>query len=334
MILVTGGTGLVGSHLLYALISNGEKVRATYRNSKSLQKTKKLFKIHSAENAFDKIDWVEADITDYFSLQEIFHDIDKVYHTAATVSFDPKDAAQMMEVNIEGTAHMVNLSLEHNVKKFCFVSSVSALGDYEDNRCVDEEALWQMTADTSNYSVSKYYAENEVWRAGEEGLNVVIVNPATIIGFGNWEESSSVIIKKVYDGLNYYPPGSNGFIGVNDVVKAMLLLMEGESSGVRFLLVADNWKFEKLLQRIAELLGKTIPQKKANRSMANWVLRLEQLRSLFSNGKPLLTKESVNVAFQDKCYSAEKIKSTLGFEFENLNKVLEDTLALYKSQLQ
>lgn len=322
MILVTGGTGLVGSHLLHLLLKNGEKVKATYRSMASLEKAKNVFASYKANELFNQINWVKADITDYFSLKDIFEGISHVYHCAAVVSFDRRKSDKMYEINVDGTSNMVNLSLEFGVKKFCHVSSVASLGSYADGRCTDEEAIWTHSTETSYYSITKYYAENEVWRAAEEGLNTVIVNPATIIGFGNWEESSTAIIKKVNDGLNYYTTGENAFVGVADVVKAMHALMKSEISDQRYILVSENWSFKKLLSEIALGLGKNPPRKEAPRWLANLLRRLDEARYFIFGSKTVLTKQSVDTAYKKKCFSAEKIRKELQFEFEPMENVV------------
>ncbi len=322
MILVTGGTGLVGSHLLHLLLKNGEKVKATYRSMASLEKAKNVFASYKANELFNQINWVKADITDYFSLKDIFEGISHVYHCAAVVSFDRRKSDKMYEINVDGTSNMVNLSLEFGIKKFCHVSSVASLGSYTDGRYTDEEAIWTHSTETSYYSITKYYAENEVWRAAEEGLNSVIVNPATILGFGNWEESSTAIIKKVNDGLNYYTTGENAFVGVADVVKAMHALMKSEISDQRYILVSENWSFKKLLSEIALGLGKNPPRKEAPRWLANLLRRLDEARYFIFGSKTVLTKQSVDTAYKKKCFSAEKIKKELSFEFEPMENVV------------
>lgn len=329
MILVTGGTGLVGSHLLHFLLSRKEGVKAVYRSEESIEKTRSVFKAYDAEKLFDSILWVKADISDYFSLEDIFDNIDYVYHCAAVVSFDRKWADKMNEINIEGTEHLVNLSLQHQVKKFCFVSSVASLGEYADGKCADEDTLWAHTKTTSEYSTSKFYAESAVWRAAEEGLNVVIVNPATIIGYGSWEESSTAIIKKVATGLNYYTTGSNGFVGVTDVVKAMYLLMNSEVSSERFVLVSENWSFKKLLEQIALGLGKKPPQKEAPRGIANLLRRLDEARYFLFGSSTVLTKQTVATAYRQHCYSAEKIKNRFNFQFEPMESVIQKVTLLF-----
>ena len=331
MILVTGGTGLVGSHLLYLLIKNGENVTATFRTSKRLEQTKNVFANYGATELFDNIIWKKANIADYFSLNDVFQNITHVYHCAAVVSFDRRKADNMYEVNVEGTANVVNLCLEFNIAKLCYVSSVASLGKYTDGRCTDEKAIWTHSGETSYYSVTKYYAENEVWRGAEEGLNTVIVNPATILGFGDWEESSLAIIKKVNDGLNFYTPGSNAFIGVEDVVKVMHQLMNSDVSDERYVLISENLSFKKLLSSIAIGLNRKPPQKEAPRWVANGLRRLDELRYFLLGSKTVLTKQSIDTAFRQKCFSAEKIKSELNFEFESMESVIRKTTEPFKS---
>lgn len=334
MILVTGGTGLVGCHLLVSLLRANQKVRAIYRKAEKIEKCKVVFQAYDELERFKQIEWVQADLLDYFSLKNAFEGVEYVYHSAAIVSFQSKDAERMIEINVEGTAHIVNLSLDFKVKKLCFISSVASLGSYPDNRCTDENTLWQKTKTTSTYSISKYYAENEVWRAAEEGLNVVIVNPATIIGFGDWTESSSTIIKKVADGLSFYPPGSNGFVGVNDVVKAATQLMESEVSNKRYLLVAENLSFHKLLTKIAGEFQLKPPTIKANLGLAKMLMVLDKLRALFTKKKAILTAETLHTAFNDKCFSNDRIIKELGFKFQPMSEVIEESCRLYRENHQ
>lgn len=329
MILVTGGTGLVGSHLLVRLAAEEQKIRAIYRSKESIEKTKMVFKALNAETNFDKVEWVKADLLDYYSLENAFEGISRVYHAAAKVSFAAKDAEDLMSSNIDGTANLVNIALDKGIDKLCYVSSVSALGSYANGKATDEEALWQQNKFTSSYSISKYYAENEVWRASEEGLDVVIVNPATIIGFGDWNDSSSTILKKVYNGLSYYPSGGNGFIGVNDVVKSMILLMNSGTINKRYLLVSENMSFIKLFSLIANAFNKKPPQRLIPKKWANLAVFVDQAQSFFRGKNPVLTKESVDTAYRIKTYSSEKIKSELGFEFENMEQVVQNTCELY-----
>ncbi len=330
MILVTGGTGLVGSHLLVKLMQKGEKVRAIYRSQASLEKCKKVFLAYNCRELFEQIEWKKANLTDYFSLADQMQGITHVYHAAAVVSFSSKDANNMMKVNVEGTTHLVNLCLENEVEKLCYVSSVAALGSYPSKKCTDEEAIWQKEKHTSDYSVSKYYAENEVWRASQEGLKVVIVNPATIIGFGDWEESSSAIIKRVADGLSYYPTGSNGFVGVTDVVDCMLKLMHAKIENERFILVSENLKFKTLFDYIADAFDKRRPRLKVSINVAKIALIVDQVKAFITGGKAILTPQTLRTSFRKKCFTANKISQLLGYEFTPIEEVVKDASRFYK----
>lgn len=331
MILVTGGTGLIGSHLLLALLRKGEKIRATYRSKYSVDKVKKLFKLEGASTIalFDQIEWVEADLLDLPALTQAFKGVQKVYHAAALVSFDKRDARALMNINVTGTQNVVNLCLQNSIQKMAYVSSVASLGQYADGKCTDEEALWQYQKNISNYSVSKYYAENEVWRASAEGLNVVIVNPVTVIGYSDWNNSSSMIIKKVSEGLPYYPEGTNGYVGVKDVVKALVLLMDGDTQSERFLLVAENLSFKDLFDQLAKALEAKTPTWKISKGMAKIAMFFDQLKALLSNGKPALTSDSIEAVYAQRCFSATKIETILGFKFEPIKAVIADQVPLY-----
>jgi len=329
MILVTGGTGLIGSHLLLALLKQKQKVRAIYRNATSCMKVNTLFQLMEADDLFPQIEWVEADLLDLTALSKAFEGITKVYHSAALVSFEQKDAKALMDINVTGTQNVVNLALEIGVEKFAYVSSVAALGQYAEGKCTDENALWQYQKNISNYSVSKYYAENEVWRAAAEGLKVVIVNPVTVIGYSDWNNSSSMIIKKVAEGLPYYPDGTNGYVGVKDVVKALLLLMNSEIVGEGYLLVAENMSFKSLFDQLAYALGVNPPRWAISKRMAKIAKLFDQLKALLTASKPALTRESIEAVYAERCFSSEKIENELNFSFESIKSVIEDQLPLY-----
>ncbi len=183
MIVVTGGTGLVGSHLLYELTSRGFQVKALKRESSNINQTLRIFEYYS-ENApalFAKIEWVNGDILDRISLDENINEGDEVYHTAAFVSFVPSLKRKVFNNNIIGTENIVNVCLSKKARKLIHVSSVAALGSSIDKLPVTEDLIWSPSKKHSNYSISKFHSEMEVWRGIEEGLNAVILNPSIIL---------------------------------------------------------------------------------------------------------------------------------------------------------
>lgn len=325
MVLVIGGTGLVGSYLLMLLVEKNASVKAVFRNADKLKNTKRIFEAYGMLEQFTRIEWVQAEMMDIASLEDAFENVDHVYHCAALVSFNPSESSQIAEINIEGTANVVNICLEKKIKKLCYVSSVAAIGEENKKGCSNEKTDWKKNPTTSNYSISKHYAENEVWRASEEGLPVVIVNPSLILGYGNWYTGSLAIVKKVNDGLSYYPPGANSFVGVKDVAKIMVELMESTIMGERFIVSSENLSYKELLDKIADSLKKKKPTKKAPRKIGQILASMDYLRNLLFGKPRLLTKESLNSSFNKKCYSNKKLVNTLNYRFEPISEVMEES---------
>ena len=227
MIFVTGGTGLVGAHLLYELTLAGHNVKALKRKTSNLQQVVKTFSYYTQnpDELFARIEWVDGDILDYFAIENLLKGVTEIYHCAAIVSFDPKERKKMISNNVEGTANLVNAAIENGVKKFCHVSSVAALGLVENGAMITEETNWVPSKKVSGYSESKFFSEAEIWRGMEEGLDAVIVNPSIILGPANWDTGSAKMFKTVWDGMKFFTRGITGFIDVKDVVRAMILLM-------------------------------------------------------------------------------------------------------------
>lgn len=317
MILVTGGTGLVGTQLLFDLVSAGKKVRAIKRKSSSLAFVKRIFSVleNKGPELFSQIEWVDADVQDYLSLEAIMDGVEYVYHCAAMVSFDPKDVPCMMQINVEGTANVVNVSLAHGVKKLCFVSSVAALGRSDENTVIDERSDWIASKENSAYAVSKYNAEREVWRGVAEGLNAVIVNPSIIIGLGDPKKSSAKLLATAMKGNSFYTKGINAFVDVRDVSRTMIMLMESTIVNERFIIAAENYSYQKILTLMAEGFGKPKPNIHASPFMLEIIWRLDKIRSLLSGTSPLLTRETARTSGKCYLYSSEKIRKKLSFEF-------------------
>lgn len=330
MILVTGGTGLVGSHLLLELVKEGKPVRAIYRNQDSLQKTKQLFTWNnlSADLVDTSIEWVKSDLLNPEELKSAFIGIKQVFHCAAMVSFNQRDKELLFKTNIEGTANVVNLSIDFEVEKLCHVSSTAAVGKAPKNGIRTEEHQWQDDG-VSNYSVSKYLAEMEVWRGIEEGLNAVIVNPSVIIGPGDWTISSSNLFLKVWNGLRFYSTGANAFVDVRDVVRSMLLLTSSNISAERFLIISENLKFQDLFNQIAGALSKPKPSIRAKTWMAEILWRIESVKSFIFGSDPLVTKESAESAMSVAKYSNEKIKKELNFNFTPISESIQYTAGIF-----
>ncbi|MBS9462384.1 NAD-dependent epimerase/dehydratase family protein [Flagellimonas sp. 389] len=330
MILVTGGTGLIGSHLLFQLLKEGKNIRACYRSKKSIDTVLKVFGYYTNNPAvlLEKIDWVQADITDIISLEAIFKDIQYVYHCAAMISFDPKNYTALVKNNIEGTANIVNLCIENNIKKLCYVSTIAAIGPSVKNKQVDEDSEWN-DVNVSVYGLTKHEAELEVWRGSQEGLAIVIVNPGVVLGPGFWHTGSGTFFKYAAKGKKTFIPGGTGFVSVTDVTTSMIKLMESDVERERFILVNENMSYEALFQKISSFLNVTAPSKK----IPFWVLecfwRLDWLRSNFLGKRRRLTKNMVKGFYKLEIYSNKKLKSTINIQFEDLNETIHFCCSKY-----
>ncbi|MCD0470256.1 NAD-dependent epimerase/dehydratase family protein [Flavobacterium sp. JAS] len=333
MVLVTGGTGLVGAHLLLHLIENGENVRAIYRNQHNIQKTKSVFELYKKADLFEKINWFEADILDVPSLEIAFIDIEYVYHCAALISFDPKDEDALRKTNIEGTANMVNFSLAKGIKKFCFVSSIAALGDLTSHETyITEETDWNPEKPHSDYAISKYGAEMEVWRGVQEGLDIIIINPGVILGpipkTKSQEQGSAELYSKVANGLSFYTLGSTGFITVDDVVKTAHQLMKSDIKNERFTLIADNIVFRDILNTTAEALKVKKPTIHAKPIFMNFLWIADGVFSTLFFQKRSLTKATAKASYSKNLYSNEKIKTALGTVFSDVHQYIKEVSKL------
>jgi len=307
-ILVTGATGMVGSHLVKALVQKGYAVRATYR---------------SAHPEIAGVEWVVADMLDVVALEAEMKDMDTVFHCAAQVSFDPANANSLYKNNVEGTANIVNAALDAGVQQLIYVSSVAAIGASAD-QIVTEKSAWQQNEIHNDYAKTKHAAEMEVRRGELEGLDVYIVNPSIILGCGDWNTGSTELFKKIYEGFPYYTEGVHGFVDVMDVVDVMVYFLEKPSDalkGERFILNSENITYKQLFDFIAKGFSVAEPQKKVTPLMAGIVWRLSYLKGKLTGKPSMLTKNSARVAQSDIRYDNAKILSAMpDFRFRAIEK--------------
>jgi len=321
MVFVTGGTGMVGAHLLYDLVSKGEKVRALKRPDSDTKRTEKIFSYYSSQfkSLMQNIEWVEGDILDKDRLRELLEGVDRIYHVAAFISFHPRDREAMMHNNVEGTANLVDLALSMKIPRFCFVSSISAIGSPPEGIEANEEHPWRNNRDHSAYSESKYLSEMEVWRAIFQGLNAVIVNPSVIVGPGDWKSGSSSLFSTVRKGLKFYTRGGTGFVDVRDVTAAMHHLTENgaweDVKNQRYILSAENITFRELLNQIAGSLSVKQPRFFAGKILLNLAFRLSSFKSYLTGVRPSITRETARSADRLSYFDGSKICRTIQFQY-------------------
>lgn len=320
MILVTGGTGFLGSTLIKQLIDQGHAVVATKRENSEIPEFLKNI---------SGIRWVNADVTDFFALADIFPGITKVYHCAAVISYQKQDKELMNRVNIEGTQNIVNLCLEYKAR-LVHVSSIAALGTNKLDLPVSEKDKWEFDRKMSKYALSKYKSELEVWRGIVEGLDAIIVNPSLIMGKSAGKKGSGVLFDLVNKGLSIYTTGHIGIVDVEDVAKAMRILMERtDIHSERFILNSSNISNKKLLEKIATLLDKKTPSIKASPLLLEIGWRLAQLKAFFNGISPTLTKETAQAASSKLIYSNEKIVQAINLSFKPLDQTLKEIAQTY-----
>ena len=316
MVLVTGGTGFLGSILIRQLIDSGVAVRAIKRPSS---------RVPTPLDSHPRLQWVNADINDFFALEEAFEGVTEVYHCAALISFHPADRSQLHKVNVEGTAHVVTLALDHGIR-LLHVSSVAALGRSKAGVAITEEDLWEYSHHESGYAVAKYESEQEVWRGIAEGLDAVIVNPALIIGASASDAgngSTGTLFAKLRKGMDFYVTGSVGLIDVQDAAKAMILLMNNKAiSGERFVLSNVNMPTRELLEKCSNYLGRKAPRFRATPFMLSVASRVTQGYGWLTGKRTALTRELARSASSSGQYSNEKVRQVIGMDF----RPIEDTL--------
>jgi dihydroflavonol-4-reductase len=319
MILITGGTGLVGSHLLFKLVSNDTSVRAIYRRAHKLESVKKVFSYYTddVETFYNKIEWVEANINDIPSLEAAFIDITHVYHCAAFISFEPNKYHELRKINIKGTANIVNLCISNAVKKICYVSSIAAIGN-EPNKdiLVTEKTEWNPEVDNSVYAITKYGAEIEVWRGTQEGVDAVIVNPGIILGPGFWNGGGSgSLFKQIYKGLKFYPKGTSGYVDVWNVVDCMTELMNSSLKNERYILIAENLTFKIFQDKVAKALNVKSANKEASSLLLSVAWRLDWLSHKLFGKRRKLSKQMAKSISNKIVFDNSKLKKELHFRF-------------------
>lgn len=308
-VLVTGGSGLLGSHLIRALLDKNYEVRAITRQRSELNSTGGNSGGQDAiiQEILKQPEWVEGDILDTGFLEEVFAGVTEVYHCAGLVSFFSRDKRRLLEINVTGTANIVNAALHSDVDKLCHVSSVAALGRAENDGFTDENTIWKDSAINSVYGRSKFMSELEVWRGIEEGLNAFIINPSILIGASDPSKGSSRLVTTVAEGLKFYPTGSNGFVDVRDVVRIMIMLMESGITNQKFVVNSVNCSYLELFEKLARCLGVKPPRYKMNRFFGECYRVFKAVYAGVSGKQPVLTRETTETAYQNYRYSNKKL---------------------------
>jgi dihydroflavonol-4-reductase len=333
-ILVTGGTGLLGSHLLYALTSEGREPCAIYRKSSNRDNVRKTFGYYSdkSDELYESITWREADILDYKALVRAVKDCHQVYHCASMVSFDTSQGDIVIKNNCEGTANVVKACMEAKVEKLCHVSSMAALGATGDEGLIDETHEWVPSWRTNSYTLSKYLAEDEVWKGINTGLNAVIVAPGFMIGPGNWSRGSASLIPSLAKGMPFFIKGIMSFVDVRDVVKSMIMLTESDISGERFIITSENLSYYEVFRMATTVLGVIRPFIRIPKSIISVGIKIMSASKFLSKETIEQVEQAISTSFSDVMIDNSKIKRATGMTFIPVRKSIEDTARVYLSE--
>ncbi len=341
MKLITGVTGLVGSHLALELLKTEPKIIAIKRKSTNTELVKKTFSYYlpqqKVQEFFGKIEWREADLLNTYELYEAMDGVDEVYHCAGLITYDPRDKYRVFEVNVQGTANTVNAAIERKIKKFIYVSSVASLGSKTDDEEIDEETYAVPAEKYSFYSKSKYYAEMQVWRGQEEGLNIVIVNPSVILGPpADWKRKLiGKMFIQIWRGLPFYIDGVLGYVDVRDVVKAMIELANREIYGHRFIVNAANLSYYEIFSMVADALEKPRPKYKVSPAVFRAIYGLDKIRTFVTNSKALITKDMIKYIGTKLYYSNTKLLQFVpGFEYIPISETIKFMAKIFERELE
>ncbi|MBN2805835.1 MAG: SDR family NAD(P)-dependent oxidoreductase [Prolixibacteraceae bacterium] len=334
--LVTGATGMLGARIVFDLLKQGDRVKAIYRQSKRIDQFKKNigFYCQNPGELTNLVEWIEADVLDYQSLCDALEGVDMVIHSAAMVSFHRDDEKAMLEININGTANLVNACLFKGVKNICHISSIAALGKEENGAMIDEESTWIPEQKHSAYAISKFHSEMEIWRGINEGLNAVIVNPSVILGPGEWKAGGSpAFFNNLYKGMAFYPEGGTGFVDVRDVSLAILTLISPENFQAamhkRFLINAENLSYQKAFTLIAESLQVQAPKLLARKYLLGIAWRAAWLAGKLTGKKPMITRESVSNASKMQLFNGGRIVSEFAFRYRPIGETISNIGQMY-----
>ncbi len=332
MNLITGATGIVGSRILYDLLVAGMPATCLKRAGSDMVQLEKVFSFYGGESAvalLQKVNWITGDLLDVESLEMAMTGASQVYHAAALVSYQKADAEQLMTVNHEGTANVVNMALDCGIDKICFISSVAALGRAKKNELTTEKNEWNSAQNTSVYGLSKFMAERELWRGSAEGLSTIIVNPSIILGAARSDQSSGALMSVLKNGPKGYPKGVGGYVDVRDVSASCIALMGGKFENEGYLLNAENLSYKKLMAIAAEVFHNDLPSLKLNPWMLKMAAYFSILKSKIDGSQPKVTLETAHSASRRNAFDNTKIKRALGRDFISVRESLEYYRAFY-----
>lgn len=315
-ILVTGATGLIGAELVRQLSLEGASIRVLRRTASSMDVLGGV--AQAVEHAI-------GDITDRQAVWEAMEGISQVYHVAAYLGFGgARDREQLRQVNVAGTAYVVDAALDRGVTRLVHTSSHAAFGRTQVEGVIDERTLWSDSPYNSPYAYSKYLAELEVQRGVAEGLDAVIVNPSLVFGVGARGHVTRSIAERIRDRrMPFVPVGGANVVDVRDVAKGLRLAMTKGQCGERYFLGSENLHWQDLFQALAAAFHVPPPTRLLAPNMAERLGGLAEVVAKLTWTKPRLTRTSARVASKFYTYDNTKAQTELGLAFRPFSETAQ-----------
>lgn len=312
MILLTGATGFVGSAVAEALHREGMPLAALVRETSATGRLRSL-----------GIPLRMGDVTDPQSIYDALEGVSTVIHTAALVSFQPEDRDQMLKINGEGTANVVNMALERGVRRLIHLSSVAALDRVDGGPVVTLADRWPQQRPRTTYAESKAAAEREVWRGQAEGLEVSVLYPSLVLGVGDFTgDNTPALWRMAARGRGFYPQGTTGVVAREDVVRAVLFVLEQDEDGLRLLLNAENLSWREFMTAIAESIGAKPPSRAVPAWQSALLWPVDGLRARLAGKRPLITRESHRNVQARYAYDGSSYVATTGQDYTNVRALI------------
>jgi len=307
-ILVTGGTGFIGSRLVHKLASTADDIHVLVRKSSDLT---------SLEGVLDRITLVYGDVTNRNSLDSALKDTWQVYHSAGLTYMGDKRNPLLQAVNVEGTRNILDASMGAGVQRVVHVSSITAVGMCSGKKPLDENSRWNFDSLNLEYARTKQKAEQLVAEAVKKGLDCVIVNPAFVFGAGDINFNAGRLIKDVYNRkIPFFPVGGVCVIDVEIVAETIVAAMEKGRTGERYIIGGDNVSYRELVATISAVTGAP----KVYLPLPFWMARI--LKSLLDMHKgrngisKLFNLSMFRVASENLYYDSSKAVRELGMRRE------------------
>lgn len=319
-VLVTGGTGFLGANLVHHLVKRGEQVRVLKRRRTPPTLLEGL-----------PVEFAEGDVTDFDSLVAASRGVEGIYHCAGLVSYWPPKRAWQYRVNVEGPRNVVEAAARNGVRRVVHTSSIAAIGFRTDGQAADEDTPFNWEPLGVHYCLSKHQGEQAALAAGKKGLEVVVVNPATIFGPRDIHWLAGRIFKMVAEqGVIRGPAGGTTTCDVDDVCAGHIAAMEKGQPGRRYILGGEYRPYKELVQEIADVMGRPVRLQEVPFWVAQAAAWGAYGVSLLTRKEPPLTPELLRVMRHARRYSCARAVRELGYPQTPLRQTLEKTYGWYR----